>query len=184
MNQLDLRLHTRAFHSRIPHIVVYKTWASQEWGQILEKPHYNFTKCCWPRIVCGLLLIHNNNNIIINISYITSQWRNCWSNTIVSSEKRKKATCKVRDSLHFTWRVLKINNMKKNWCHSTLSKHECERLQESTTYHPLPHWHVHWTVLQSWVNSCFILEPDKNPSAHNNSSFDLCKHFAEIVTFE
>ena len=32
---------------------------------------------------------HHNNNIIINISYITSQWRNCWSNTIVSSEKRK-----------------------------------------------------------------------------------------------
>ena len=65
---------------------------------------------------------------------------------------------------------------------STLSKYECEGLQESTTYHPP--LHVHWTVLQSCVNSCFIVEPDINPSAHNNSSFDLCKHFAEIVKFE
>ena len=32
---------------------------------------------------------YNNSKIIINLSYITSEWRNCWSNTIVSSEKRK-----------------------------------------------------------------------------------------------
>ena len=191
MKQLDLRLCTRAFHGHIPHIVVYKTWASQEWGQILEKPHYKFTKCCWPRIVCGLLLMPTITRTLLSI-YLTSHPSDAIADltplcplkkekSMVKNLNSWKVTCKVQDSFHMEG--VKINNMKKNWWHPhwvNMNVKGCKRAQ-LTTPSPL---HVHWTVLQSWVNSCFIVEPDINPSAHNNSSFDLCKHFAEIVTFE
>ena len=58
----------------------------------------------------------------------------------------------------------------------------CKRAQ--LTIPPPPHVTCTLNCVVELCQYCSILEPDINPSAHNNSSFDLCKHFAEIATFE